>query len=93
MASYLDVSSVIEYRHGSNRFRLNPTGYKLLIQQYVSGAWVTVGTWKRSPLSNTNNFRFVIVSGQLLLRQLRSGGSWRGSEGSSFDTLEYFNYS
>lgn len=92
MASYIDISSITNYTNGTEQFRLNPTGYELLVQQKSGASWVKVGGWKSNPLGNTNTFRFVIVSGELQLRQLISGGSFDGVEGTDYNILEYFNY-
>lgn len=74
------------------QFRLRPDGAELKVEQYDGASWHEITSWGK-PGGDTNAFRFIInrPTGELRLQQLISGGSWSGTEGVDFDTIEYFN--
>ena len=90
MASEKIITSITNYRYDTHRFRLNPENYELKVEQYQGGSWTKVGGWK-TPVGDTNEFRFTFDSGDLVLQQLISGGTWSGTEGTDYNTIQYFS--
>lgn len=93
MADNIIVTVPRVYTNGIYSFRLNPNANEIDVDMSQGGSWVTVTTFKK-PTGDTSEFRFIVeedCSCELLLQQLISGGSWAGSEGVDFDTIEYFS--
>jgi len=87
MASTIFINSIVHY--GSD-IRLNPFGGELLIQKSVGGTWITLRDLS-APGTSENKFRVIVESSQLKFQQLMAGGSWTGTEGVDFKSIEGYD--